>query len=248
MTHSLLHARLALLPTLLTLALAHGCAHAGLPPPRLVVAARYTEHASGAHESVASASLAVPLETRSRLRAEPPEPALAISLEDPQLFDAPYGDEPSVEDVLAHAMRSASFDPARARDARDRARLSGLLPLVRADIRRGSGWDLRTQQGSALDGAVLASDDSWSVVGSVTLRLDRLLFAHEESSLLSEERRLEEARMRLVAEIVRLYHERRRLQLERDRRGQTDLPTEARIAELGAMLDVLSGGGMSQRR
>jgi hypothetical protein len=232
----------------LSLALADGCAHAGLPPPRLVLSGRYTEHASGARESVGSATLAVPLEVRRRAPTPLPEPALAIPIEDARLFEAPYRDEPAVDDVLAHAMRSASFDPGRVRDARDRARLSGLLPLLRADVRRGSGWDLRTQQGSTLDGAVLGSDDSWSVVGSVTLRLDRLLFAHEESSLLSEERRLEEARMRLVAEIVRLYHERRRLQIERDQRGQTDLPTEARIAELGAMLDVLSGGGMSQRR
>ena len=73
------------------------------------------------------------------------------------------------------------------------------------------------------------------------------LFAHEESSLLTEERRLEEARLRLVAEVVRLYFERRRLQLERDARGGSDLATEARIAELGAMLDALTGGGMSQR-
>jgi hypothetical protein len=223
------------------------CAHAGLPPPRLVVAARWTGHARGAGESAASVSLAVPLETRARARLPAPEPALAIPLEDAPQLSAPYGDEPTIDEVLDHAMRSASFDPDRARDARERARLSGLLPLLRADVRRGSGWDLRTQQGSALDGAVLASDDSWSVVGSVTLRLDRLLFAHEESSLLSEERRLEEARMRLTSEIVRLYHERRRLQLERDRSGSTDLATEARIAELGAMLEVLSGGGMAQR-
>lgn len=245
MTHSLL---LTLSIPLVSLGLAQGCAHAGLPPPRLVVAARYTEHAGGAHESVASATLAVPLDARTETHLAPPEPTLAVPIEDARVLEVPYGDEPTVDEVLLHALRSASFDPARARDARERARLSGLLPLLRADVRRGSGWDLRTQQGSALDGAVLASDDSWSVVGSVTLRLDRLLFAHEESSLLSEERRLEEARLRLVTEIVRLYHERRRLQLERDRRGHTDLPTEARIAELGAMLDVLSGGGMSQRR
>jgi hypothetical protein len=240
---NLSHALLALSSAL---ALVTGCAHAGLPPPRLVLTARYTEHASGARESAASATLATPLDARERAPAPLPDPALVVPLEEAQRFEQPYRDDPTIDEVLAHAMQRGSFDPARARDARERARLSGLLPLLRADVRRGSGWDLRTQQGSALDGAVLASDDSWSIVGSLTLRLDRLLFAHEESSLLSEERRLEEARMRLVADIVRLYHERRRLQLERDRRGQTDLPTEARIAELGAMLDVLSGGGMSR--
>jgi len=159
-----------------------------------------------------------------------------------------YAGEPTIGQLVELALETSTLDPRRAREARERARLSGLLPVVRADLRRGSGWDLRTQQSATVDSAVLANDDSWSVVGSVTLRLDRLLFAREETSLLSEERRLEEARLRLVAELVRLYFERRRLQLERDRRGETDLATEARIAELGAVLDALTGGGLTAPR
>lgn len=247
--------RTAALLTSLALALAPsvGCAHVGLPPPRLVLAARLTTRPTG-QEGVASASLAIPLDARVP-RPEPapatPEPVRLergdTSISDVDLFTEPYRDEPSIEALLAAALASSRLDPSRARDARERARLSGLLPIVRADVRRGSGWDLRTQQGTSVDTAILGSDDSWSVVGSVTLRLDRLVFAHEETSLLSEERRLEEARLRLVSEIVRLYHERRRLQRERDRRGSTDLATEARIAELGAMIDALTDGGMSQR-
>ena len=246
--HHRLH-RALLLPLLLLATLAAlptGCVH-GMPPPRLVVAARHTRRASGAHEEVATASLVVPLDRRARMPEPPSIPGELIALEDAGALEAPYGEEPSIDALVAHTLASASFDPSRASDARERARLSGLLPILRADVRRGSGWDLRTQQGASVDTAILASDDSWSVVGSMTLRLDRLLFAHEESSLLSEERRLEEARMRLLVEVVRLYHERRRLQLGRDRRGHTDLATEARIAELGAMLDALTNGGMSQR-
>ncbi len=223
-----------------------GCVH-GMPPPRLVVAARHTQRAGGAHEEVATASLVVPLDRRPPMELTPPPTSQLVSLEEIGAIEAPYRDEPSIDALVAHALANASFDPARASDARERARLSGLLPTLRVDVRRGSGWDLRTQQGASVDTAILASDDSWSVVGSMTLRLDRLLFAHEESSLLSEERRLEEARMHLLVEVVRLYHERRRLQLERDGRGHTDLTTEARIAELGAMLDALTNGGMSQR-
>ena len=242
-THGRSFSRLLSLAALVT---SIGCAH-GMPPPRLVLAARHTRRAGGAHEEVATASLVVPLDRRAPrdpgALGDPPP----LALEDAGLLERPYADEPTIDTLLAHALAGPAFDPSRASDARERARLSGLLPILRADVRRGSGWDLRTQQGASVDTAILASDDSWSVVGSMTLRLDRLLFAHEESSLLTEERRLEEARMHLVMEIVRLYHERRRLQLERDRRGQTDLPTEARIAELGAMLDALTNGGMSQR-
>lgn len=244
MTRLLLRTPTLTLHLSLAIALVTGCTH-GVPPPRLVVAARHTHRASGAHEEVATASLVVPLDRREA-RALTLPPTELVSLEDAGLVEAPYRDEPTIDALLARALTSSTFDPSRASGARERARLSGLLPILRADVRRGSGWDLRTQQGASVDTAVLASDDSWSVVGSMTLRLDRLLFAHEESSLLTEERRLEEARMRLVIEIVRLYHERRRLQLERDRRGHTDLPTEARIAELGAMLDALTDGGMSR--
>ncbi|MFO0708216.1 MAG: hypothetical protein U0353_00165 [Sandaracinus sp.] len=246
---STLHPRwLALVSALLAcLAASSGCAHAALAPPRLVLAARYTSRSGGAHDTVASATLVMPLDARPPRDRGVPTPVELTSVDDAAALSAPYRDEPSVDELVALALESSLFDPSRARDARERARLSGLLPLVRADVRRGSGWDLRTQQGGTIDSAILASDDSWSVVGSVTLRLDRLLFAREEGSLLAEERRLEEARMHLVAELVRLYFERRRLQLERDRRGATDLATEARIAELGAMLDVLSAGGLSQR-
>ena len=208
---------------------------------------RYTTRADASGEGVALASLRVPLERARDAPVAAIEPIAVLPAAAVVLAPGRYRDEPSIESLLARALARRVLDPARAREARDRARLSGLLPILRADVRRGSGWDLRTQQGVTADTAVLASDDSWSVVGSVTFRLDRLLYAREESSLLTEERRLEEARLHLVTEIVRLYFERRRLQLERDRRGETDLVTEARIAELGAMLDALTDGGMSQR-
>jgi hypothetical protein len=219
-----------------------GCAHATVP--RLVITGRLTGRPT-ATEVVGGASLAVPLDARP----PPPLPGPAIvpyEPVDPSSLST-YPGEPTVEAVLESALALRTLDPARAAEARERARLSGLLPILRADVRRGSGWDLRTQQTATSDSAVLANEDSWSVLGSVTLRLDRLLFAREETSLLSEERRLEEARMRLVAEIVRLYFERRRLQLERDRRGETDLAVETRIAELGAAIDALSDGALSGR-
>ncbi len=225
-----------------------GCAHGAPTAPRVVLAARITQSGSGRHEEVASASLRVPTDA-------PPAVAAPLPLEPPSLLvdgssvdlDARYRGEASLAEVLDDALSGPLYDPSRAREARERARLSGLLPLVRVDVRRGSGWDLRMQQGVASETAVLANDDSWSVVGSVTLRLDRLVFARDEARLLDEERRLEDARTRLVQELVRLYAERRRLQIERDLRGRTDLPTEARIAELGALIEAIAPSGLARR-
>jgi len=235
----------ALIALLVGSLLMTGCGAAPMVP-RLVVTGRLTTHPRGI-EHAAIASLRVPLPTEPRTVPPLEASSLVLTREQSQLLTS-YAGEPTVERLVELALEASTLDPRRAREARERARLSGLLPVVRADVRRGSGWDLRTQQSATVDSAVLANGDSWSVVGSVTLRLDRLLFAREETSLLSEERRLEEARLRLVAELVRLYFERRRLQLERDRRGETDLATEARIAELGAMLDSLTGGGLSAPR
>jgi hypothetical protein len=237
---------LAPLAAALLAVLCVGCAHAAAP--RLVLAGRLTSRGDRV-EVVGTASLRAPL--------DPPVPRAptAIAMSPRGVPDLPRDTarlatrpgEPDVEEVLEQVLATGALDPSRAADARERARWSGLVPILRADVRRGSGWDLRTRQSATSDTAILASDDSWSVVGSATLRLDRLVFAREETSLLAEERRLEEARLRLVSEVVRLYYERRRLQAERDARGESDLATEARIVELGAVLDALTGGALTGR-
>jgi len=56
---------------------------------------------------------------------------------------ARYRHEPSVEAVVRAALDAPQLDPDRARDAADRARLAGLLPQARADVRRGQVLDRR---------------------------------------------------------------------------------------------------------
>jgi hypothetical protein len=80
------------------------------------------------------------------------------------------------------------------------------------------------------------------VVGTLVFRFDRLVFASEEPALLRERRSLEEARTTLVAQIVALYYERRRLLVERTLVGVPDLEAELRILEIEALLDALTGG------
>lgn len=224
--------------------------------PRLVLSGRMSvlEGPRGRHvEQAAMASLTLPLDSAQVPAIDPGTARMESALDareplsiDPRILDA-RTDEPSVESLVHAALASHRFDPGRATEARDRARLAGLMPQVRVGVRRGTGWDLRTQQTSTSDSAVLANDDSWSVVGTATFRLDRLIFTPEESSLFVEERRLEELRLRLVREIVHAYYERLRLLWE-ERQGPSQPARILEIAELEAMLDVWTEGAFQAAR
>ncbi len=158
---------------------------------------------------------------------------------------AAYAHEPPVERVVAAALRAADTSPTLAREAARRARLSGWLPTARVGVRRGTGRDLALQSTDLLDRTNLTTDDSLSLDGALIFRLDRLVFAREEVALLREERALAEERDALVRDVVHLYFERRRLQLERDLLGRTGPAAAVRIAETTALLDALTRGAFS---
>jgi hypothetical protein len=158
-----------------------------------------------------------------------------------------YRDEPSVDALVRAVIATSVFDPGRARDAADRARLAGLIPHARADIRRAQALDWRALQGGTADGrTVWATGDDLAFTAGVTLHLGRLVYASEESALLRERRQLEERRFAIITQVVHLYFERRRLQLERDLSGRSDVGTEMRIAEIEALLDVFTNGAFSR--
>lgn len=229
---------------------------AGAQVPRLVLSGRMSvlESARGRSvEQAAMASLTLPLDSAQSPSIGAETARLESALDareplsiDPRILDA-RTDEPSVESLVHAALASHRFDPGRATEARDRARLSALMPQLRVGVTRGTGWDLRTQQTSTSDSAVLANDDSWSVVGSATFRLDRLVFSPDETSLFAEERRLEELRLRLVREIVHVYYERLRLIWE-ERQGPSEPARLMEIAELEAMLNVWTDGAFQAGR
>ena len=181
----------------------------------------------------------------SDARADAPDPP-PIDRERLASALARYAHEPSVDEIVRTALATHVADPARAREAIERARLAGLAPMLRAGVRRGLATDLAQRQTTTTELGSWNSGDELALVGTLTFRLDRLVFASEESSLLAEERRLEDARLELVREVVRLYFERRRLQLERDLLERIDLAAEIRIAECGALLDVLTDGAFSR--
>lgn len=177
-------------------------------------------------------------------RAQSDEPALTPALIRAAL--ARYESEPSIEAIVHAAIQAPALDPERARHAAERARLSGLLPRLRADLRRGVGLDLSALQSSTGERNLWSSDDSLSFSGGLTFELARLLFAREEGTLLRERRALEESRFELLSQVVHLYFERRRLQLERDLTGRAELAAELRIIEAEALLDLFTNGAFSR--
>lgn len=150
--------------------------------------------------------------------------------------------EPDVHEVVAAVLRHSGIDPSRADGAMERARLSGLLPMVRAGFREGTGYDFLTRQTDITGTSSLTGIQQLAFIGQVTFRLDRLLYAGDERALLRESRTAAQQRLEIISETVRLYFERRRLLAEIALTGQTDLDREARIAEIDALFQVMSGG------
>lgn len=154
--------------------------------------------------------------------------------------------EPSVDQVVGWTLDGSTADPSAAGDALDRARWSALLPQVRVGVRRGLGWDWAARQSTSTDTSSLASGEDLSFVGTLIFRLDRLLAPSEETGLLRERTRLEATRFELASQVIALYFERRRLQIEGALGAAVDVAAQMRIAELTALLDVLTRGRFSE--
>lgn len=152
--------------------------------------------------------------------------------------------EPDVREVVAAVLAHSEIDPARARDAMERARLSGLLPVTGLSLRQGQGYDLLARQTDTTGTSSVTSGQDLAFVAQLTFRLDRLVYAGDERALLREGREVAERRMELMAEIVRLYYERRRLVAERELTGEIVLERETRIAEIAALFQVLTDGAI----
>ena len=88
----------------------------------------------------------------------------------------------------------------------------------------------------------VTSGQDLAFVAQLTFRFDRLVYAGDERALLHEGRAAAERRLELMAEVVRLYFERRRLVAERELTGEIVLDREARILEIAALFEVLTDG------
>ena len=159
-----------------------------------------------------------------------PEPTVAE-------LEARLEHEPSVDHVVARALRESGLLAIRPRREARRARLSGLIPQVRARARRGRERDARETD----EGTNLSTDDDAVLEATLVLDLPRLVYSGEEPAWAREARALAAARARLIRLVIGLYFERRRLVLEQALTGP-ELELGLRVAAITAELDVLTGG------
>jgi hypothetical protein len=153
-----------------------------------------------------------------------------------------YAREPSVERVIEAALARAP--EARAAQLASRARAAGWVPTVTLRARRGQGVDL--SHALADDALDLSTDDELTLEAALTFDLDRVVFRSEEVALARQTQSEADARATRVRAVIALYFERRRLQLERDFAATADLQRTLRIAEIEALLDVLTDGAFSR--
>jgi hypothetical protein len=150
-----------------------------------------------------------------------------------------YAREPSVEQVVQAALHAAPL--ARARALAERARSAGWVPRVGLRARRGETIDLSAPD-TAADALRLKSNDDLTLEAVLSFELDRVVFRREEVALARQERVERLDRGVIVHDVIHLYFERRRLQLERDLSGEVSPARELRIAEIEALLDAFTNG------
>jgi len=162
-----------------------------------------------------------------------------------------FGDEPTVHELMAAAAREAELRPERLRSWMSRARLAALAPRVSIGIDRNIGRDESLDLSDG--GRDLSTDDALGWKAEASWDLSRLVFSPDEMRVAREGFRLSELRQEVLDHVVRLYFERRRLQVQRTmvrRAGPeeplAELDREVRIREIEANLDALSGGAMSR--
>jgi hypothetical protein len=154
---------------------------------------------------------------------------------------------PSVRELVRMVLRAARhIDADRVQALVRRARLSGLMPTLRASSRRGLKQDLSSSSSSEVERLASAVGDDLSFEAVLSFELPRLVFAPEEVRLLSVQRWLAGDQRRLVEEAIRLYFQRKKLVLERERAASPDAELELAIAELEALLDALTDGGFTR--
>lgn len=188
-----------------------------------------------------AAAQATLTEERSAVATAPPtltEGQITIAL-------ARYQHEPPVSRVVRAALRARSASPGRVRDAMDRARATGWLPTTTGTIRRGQAVDLRALTGDDARTNV-STDDDLVLEARMTFRFDRIVFAPEEVALLRELRATEAEQAQIAGLVVRLWFERRRLQLERDLVAPADVARRVRILEIEGLLDAFTGGAFDR--
>ncbi len=157
-----------------------------------------------------------------------------------------YSREPRIDELLEAVHAISELDPRIPRRVARRSRRGGWLPTVRLGLRRGQQRDLLEQYEMDDDRTRVSTDDDLTLEAAMTIRLDRAAYGDDEVALLREARNRTLSREQRLRAVVSAYYERRRLQLERDLLGRTEIEVYMRIAELQALLDAFTEGAFTR--
>jgi hypothetical protein len=169
---------------------------------------------------------------------------------DPAALQRILNAEPPIDVLRAAATALALAEPDRARSLVQRARLAAWLPEVRfrVDRRFGRSESLDVSPAPLSDTPPVSLDtvDEVRYEARATWDLSRLIFNPDELAAHAEALRMADVRREVESVVIRLYFERRRLKVEAVATDGNDvvsnLRREARIEELEAELDALTGG------
>jgi hypothetical protein len=189
----------------------------------------------------------------------PPTPAARRAV-DPNAPNAPNAlrraaaGDPPIDQLRAAATALALAEPARARSMLQRARWSAFLPEVRFRIDRRFGRsESLNVPGVPLDDPPPVGLDTVDEVRyewRASWDLSRIIFNPDELNAHVEALRMADVRREIESLVIRAYFERRRLKMEALAADGNDMGSnvrrDARIQELEAELDALTGGLFSR--
>ncbi|MGE5280388.1 MAG: WD40/YVTN/BNR-like repeat-containing protein [Deltaproteobacteria bacterium] len=146
-----------------------------------------------------------------------------------------FVNEPTIEQVQRMAVEYAEVSDRKIKDWRRRASLRAFLPDMTL------GYD-KTVYGSST-GAFAVGPCDWGV--SFKWELGDLVYNGDQTSIDTRSKLMVQLRNDILAEVTRLYFERRRLQVEMalsSKSGEARVEDDLRLQELTALIDRLTGG------
>lgn len=174
---------------------------------------------------------------------------------------AAFAGEPTIQQVQLWASDYANASPDRVRHWMHQAVTFAAFPEVTVDLRLRNDWDEGFDYFDAsgadptpnVDVVAVPQDVGQGQTQEIKLRLrwqlDNLVMSSERIRVINEAQDVVKLRDKVLAEVTRLYFERRRLQVERLLAPKIDLMAqvkdELRLLELTANIDALTGGAFS---
>lgn len=157
--------------------------------------------------------------------------------------------EPSMRSVHLAVIRAANLDSQKISRWHAASRAAALLPDINlgGDLSQSPNIDLDRGSTSDPDRYIFGPEETSRQASlDISWDLGDMLFSTAQTSIDGREKLMVELRHELLSEATRLYHERRRLQIETVFESAPDTKTHLesllRMDELTALLDAMTGG------